>query len=85
MARPVRGCPTARLQQEDADKPERYPQQREQPDTTEDKDIADYDLDVNYEGSEPKVETDVHEQREVDLDAENVKMKCPEVGPSTRG
>ena len=58
MARQLRGCPTARLQQEGAEEPERDPYHGEQPDATEGKEIADYDLDVDYEGSEPKVEPD---------------------------
>ena len=55
MARPVRGVPTVRLQQEGAGKPERDPQQREQPDAAEGKETADYNLDAYYEGSEPQV------------------------------
>ena len=47
MARPVKGCLTARLQQEGAEEPERDPQQEGQPDATEGKDIVDYDLDVD--------------------------------------
>ena len=42
MARRVRGCTTARLQQEGIEEPERDLQQENQPDATEDKDIADY-------------------------------------------
>ena len=56
MARLVRGCPIARSQQEGAEEPERDPQQEGQPDATHGKDITDYDPDVDYEGSEPKVE-----------------------------
>ena len=52
MARPVRGRPTARSKQEGIGEPERDPQQEDQPDATEGKDIAHYDLDVDYEGSE---------------------------------
>ena len=55
MARLVRGCPTARSQQVGIEEPERDSQQEDQPDATGGKDIADYDLDINYEGSEPKV------------------------------
>ena len=51
----MRGCPTARSQQEGIEEPERDPQQEDQPDATEGKDIADYNPDVGYEGSEPKV------------------------------
>ena len=84
MARSVRGCPTARLQQRGTEKPKRDPQQREQPDATEDKNIADYDPNVDYEGSEPKVEPDAQEHREV-LMQNMQKWKCQEKGPSTRG
>ena len=45
-------------------------QQEDLPDATEGTDIEDYDLDLDYEGSEPKVEQSAQEQREVDLDAE---------------
>ena len=70
MAMPVMGCPTARLQQEGAEEPERDPQQEEQPDTTEGKDIVDYNLDIYCDGSEPKKEPVTQEQREVDPDTE---------------
>ena len=50
MARPVRGCPRARSQQEGTEEPERDPQQEEQPDATEGKDITDYDLYIDYVG-----------------------------------
>ena len=55
MARLVRGCPITRSQQEGTEEPEQDPQQENQSDTTEGKDTADYDLDVDYEGSEPDV------------------------------
>ena len=80
MARLVRGCPTPRSQQEGAEEPERDPQQGEQPDTTEGKDIADYNPDIDYEGSEPKVEPDTKEQREDDPDAAYMKMEMPRNG-----
>ena len=48
-------------------------------------DIADYDPDVDYEGSEPEVEPVTEVEREVDPDAENQKWRFPMVGPSTRG
>ena len=50
MARPVRGHLTARSQQEGTEEPDRDPQQKGQLDATEGKDIADYDLDIYYEG-----------------------------------
>ena len=73
MARPVRGCPTARLQPEGKDKPETnlsVPQQEEHPDATEGRDIADYNLDIADEGSEPENEPVAQEQKEEDPDAE---------------
>ena len=45
--------PITRSQQEGEEEPDRGPQQEGQLDATEGKDIADYDLDVDYEGSEP--------------------------------
>ena len=47
MARPVRGCPTARSQQERVEVPERDSQQEDQPDATGGEDIADYYPDVD--------------------------------------
>ena len=76
MARPVRGCPTTRSQQEDAEEPVRDPQQEEQSDDTGDEVMADYDPDVDYEGSEPLTQ----EQKEVDSNAEYAKMEMPRDG-----
>ena len=56
MARSLRGCPTARSQQEDTEGPERDPQQEDQQDAAVGKDKEDYNLDVDYKGLEPKVE-----------------------------
>ena len=80
MARLVRGHPTARSQQEGTEESGRDPQQGEQPDATEGKDIADYDPDVDYKGSEPKVEPDMQEQSEVDPDTEHAKIEKPRSG-----
>ena len=55
MARLMRGCPTARSQQEGIEETERDPQQEVQPVAVGGKDIADYGPDVDYEGSESKV------------------------------
>ena len=77
MARPVRGPPTARLQQEGEEEPKRDHQQEEQPDATEGKDIVDYDPDVDYEGLEMEVDTVAQDQSEVDPGAEYVKMELP--------
>ena len=45
-------------------------QQEGHRDATEGRDIADYDPDIDYGGSEPKVEPATKEQREVDPDAD---------------
>ena len=69
----IRGCPTPHLKSEGKDEPETIlsaTQQKGQPGATEGRDIADYDLDVDNEGSEPKVEPVTQEQREVDPNAE---------------
>ena len=60
--------------------PKRDPQQEEQPDTPEGKVIADYNLDIDYEGSEPKVESVAQDEREVDSDAEYAKMEMSRDG-----
>ena len=80
MARLVRGCPTDRSQQEGIEEPERDPQQEDQQDATGGEDIADYDPDVDYEGSEPEVEQSAEEQREVDPDAEYPETEIPRDG-----
>ena len=43
-------------------------------------DIADYDMDIGYEGSEPKVEPTAQIQNEVDPDAEYAKMEISHDG-----
>ena len=78
MARPVRRCPTAKSQQEGIEEPERDTQQEDQPDTTEGEDIADYNLDIDYEGSEPEIKPSAQEQKEVDPDAEHAEMEIPQ-------
>ena len=70
----------ARSQQEGAEEPERDPQQGEQLDATEGKEMADYNLDVDYERSELEVEPDTQEQREVDPDAKYAKLEMPQNG-----
>ena len=79
MARLVRGCSSARLQQERTEEPERDPQQEDQPDTIGGEDIEDYDPDVDFEGSEPEVEQSAPEQREVDPDAVHANMEIPPI------
>ena len=80
MARPLRECLTARSQQEGIEELERNPQQEDQQDATGGEDISDYNLDVDYEGSEPKVEQSAQEQREVEPDREYVNMEIPQDG-----
>ena len=73
LARTLRGHLTAWLQPQGTREPETnhsVPQQEEQPDATEGKVIADYGLDINYEGSEPKIELDVQAEKEENSDAE---------------
>ena len=70
MARPVRGCPMPWSKQGYEEEPESnpsIPQQRRQPDTTEGEVTVDYDLDVDYEGSEPKKEPIVQEEKKKTL------------------
>ena len=56
MARLMRGCLTASPQQEGTEEPDKDPQQMDQLDTAEGKNIADYNPDIDYVCSEPKVE-----------------------------
>ena len=51
------------------------PKQEGHPDTAKGGVIADYDPYIDYEGSEPEVESVTQEQREVDPDAEYAKME----------
>ena len=88
MAKTMMGCPTTWSQQEGTEKPERDHQQGEDPDAIGGKNIADYDSDKDYEGSELEVEPDAQEQREVDPDAEYAQMEmsrcgtlCPRIIP----
>ena len=46
----------------------------------EGEDIADYDMDIDYVDSEPKVEPVTQEEREVDPDAEYASMDIPHEG-----
>ena len=67
-------------QQEGAEEPETnpsVPQQEEQPDASEGKVIADYDPDVDYEGSEPKNEPVTQEEKEEDPDKKDAFMEIP--------
>ena len=80
MAGPVRGHPITRSQQGGEEKPERDPQQEGQLDAAESKDIADYDPDVDYVGSEPKVEPVTQVEREVHPDEEYSKMEITHDG-----
>ena len=77
MARPRRGCLITSSQQEGEEEPDRESQQEGQLDATGGKDIADYDLDIDYEGSEPKFQPVTQVEREADPDAEYAKMEIP--------
>ena len=85
MARLMRGRPTARSQQKGVEKPESDPQQEDQPDTIGGNDIADYGLDVDYEGSEPKVSRVLKNKGKLILMQNMQKWKFPEMGSSARG
>ena len=65
------------LQSKGKDEPETLlnaHQQKEHPDATEGKDIADNNPDIDYEGLESEVEPVTQEHKEVDPDAEYAKM-----------
>ena len=85
MARPVRGCPTARSQQEGIEEPERDPQLEDQPDATEGEDIADCNPDVGYEGSNPKSSRVLKNKGRLILMQNTWKWKFPKMEPSARG
>ena len=72
MTIPVRRQPMQQSQQEGTNEPEtnpNVPHQEEQPDATEGEVIADYNPDVDQEGSEPENEQVPKEQKEEDPDA----------------
>ena len=77
MARSLREHPTARSQEEGTEEPEKNSQQEDQPDVIVGKDIEDYDSNVDYDWSEPKVKQSAQEQREVDPDSEYANMEIP--------
>ena len=71
MARPVRGSPTSQPPEgtgEHETNPS-VPQQKEQPDAAEGK-VIDYNLDLDYEGSESENEQAAQEEQEENSDAE---------------
>ena len=83
MVRTFRGYLTTWLQSKGKVKPSTIlnaPQQKGHPVTTVGRDITDYDLDIGYEGSEPKVEQVAQEQREVDPDAQYAKIEMSRNG-----
>ena len=80
MARSMRGCLTARSQQEGIEEPMEDPQQEDQPDITGGNDMEDYNLDEDYEGTEPKVKQSAQEQKEVDPDAEYANIEISQDG-----
>ena len=80
MTKTMRGCLTAWSQTEGTEEPEKnpgVPQQEEQPDTTESKVIADYNPDIEYEGSEPKNKPVFWEEKEDSSDAKYANMEIP--------
>ena len=74
------GMPYNQSQQDGKKEPERDPQQEDQQDPTGGKDLKDYDPDVDYEGSELKVEQSAPKQREVDPDAKYTNMEITQDG-----
>ena len=82
MARLVKGCLIARLQQEDEEEPDKDPQQEGQIDASEGKDIADFNWDVDYEDLEPEAEPVTQVEREVDPNTEYARMEIPSGGTS---
>ena len=73
MARTMRGWPTAWSQQEGIEEPDTNPsvsQQEEHPYATKGKVIADYDPDVDSEGSEPMNDPDGQEKKVESSDEE---------------
>ena len=82
LARPVRWHPTPQ-QPKDAGEPETNPnvsQYEEQPDAIEVKVIVDYDLDRDYEGSEPMNEPVAQETKEENPNTEYANMDIPQEG-----
>ena len=87
MARIMRGCTTAWSQQEGTEELKTnpiVPEKEEQADAIEGEDIADYNPDVDYEGSESKIEPVAQEEKEENSDAEYANMEIPCVGHCTR-
>ena len=64
----MRGCLTPSSQQVGFEESERDSQQGGQSDMAEGEVIVDYDLEVDYEGSKPKVALDAQKQRGFDPD-----------------
>ena len=81
----VRGYPKARSQREGAQEPNRDPQQEDQLDTAEDKDIADYYPDVDYWVHNLQLSQSLKMKKKLILMQSIQTWKCPMMGPSTRG
>ena len=71
------GMPNSQVRAIRHEEPERDPQQEDQPDATIDEDIEDYNLDIDYKGSELEAEQSAQEEWVVDPDAEHVKIGIP--------
>ena len=76
----MRGCFTPRLQQGGTEEPETnpsLPQQEEQPDATECKLVADYNLDVDYEPEGSVSYIKAVDEEEANSNAEYAKIELP--------
>ena len=80
MARTMRRCLTAWSQPEHAEEPETNPsapQQEGWPDAAKGKVIVDYGPNIDYAGSEPKIELVAQEEKEENSNAEYANMEIP--------
>ena len=88
MARTVKRCLTVWLEPEGVEEPKTNLSefcQEEQPDDAAGKVIADYNPDVDSEGSEPKNEPDAQEEKEENSDTEYAKVDDLVMKHSTSG
>ena len=79
----MRGCLTPQPPK-GTEEPDIDPFQEEQPDATEGKVIADYDLDVDYEGLEPENKPVAQAEVEENSNAEYAKMEILKMRHSAR-
>ena len=71
----MRECPTAQSQKKGTEELETDCQQEEQPDAAEGKVMVDYNMDIDYEGSEPKNEPVAQKEKEENSDVEYVNVE----------